>query len=210
MERGIFIAGTDTGVGKTVLSALLTAALGAIYWKPVQSGACEGTDRRAVLRWAEIPEDKTRPEIYCFDPPVSPHAAAREAGIEINLRHIPRPQAEDGALWVVESAGGIMTPLNGRETMLDLARHLRLPVIVASRTTLGTINHTLLTLAALRHAEIELRGVVMLGHENVENRRAIEHYGHVQVIGHVPWLASINRQALLDIFEAEFDKGCFR
>ncbi|MGH9342595.1 MAG: dethiobiotin synthase [Terriglobia bacterium] len=209
MKLGIFITGTDTNVGKTVLSALLTAALNAVYWKPIQSGAREGTDRQAVMRWSEIPENRTRPESYCFDPPVSPHLAAREAGVEINLNEILLPQC-DGAPLIVEGAGGVLTPLNERQTIVDLIRHLGLPVVIASRTTLGTINHTLLTLAALREAGAAVRGVVMLGPENGENRHAIEHYGATPVIGHVPRLAAINRAVLRNTFEAEFDKGSFK
>lgn len=209
MKPGLFITGTDTNVGKTVLSALFTAALEAIYWKPVQSGAREGTDRQAVMRWSEIPESRTRPECYCFDPPVSPHLAAREAGVEINLSEIRLPECKNAPL-IVEGAGGVLTPLNEKETIIDLIRRLGLPVAVASRTALGTINHTLLTLAALRQAGAEVRGVVMLGPENAENRRAIERYGDTPVMGHVPWLAEINRAALLEVFGTEFDKRCFR
>lgn len=209
MKPGLFITGTDTNVGKTVLSALLTAALNAVYWKPVQSGALEGTDRQAVMRWAEISESQTRPESYCFDPPVSPHLAAREAGVKISLSEIRLPLLE-GAPLIAEGAGGVLAPLNEKETIIDLIRHLGLPAVVASRTALGTINHTLLTLAALRQAGAEVRGVVMLGPENVENLRAIEHYGGTRVIGHVPWLKEINRAALLDVFNAQFDKGSFK
>lgn len=208
MTSGFFITGTDTNVGKTVLSAVLTAALDAIYWKPVQSGSVEGTDRQAVMRWAEIPESRTRPECYCLELPVSPHLAAREAGVEIKLSEIRLP-ASDGAPLIVEGAGGVMVPLNERDLMVDLIGHLGLPVVIASRTALGTINHTLLTLAALRAAGAKIRGVAMLGPENKENRLAIEHYGNVPVIGHVPWLAEINRAALLGVFESSFDKSSF-
>ncbi|MGH9401567.1 MAG: dethiobiotin synthase [Terriglobia bacterium] len=210
MKRRLFITGTDTNVGKTVLSALLTAALDGVYWKPVQSGACEGTDRQAVMRWSEIPESRTLPECYCFDPPVSPHLAARQAGVEINLNEIQIPAAREDTPLVVEGAGGVLTPLNEKETIADLIRSLGLPVVVASRTSLGTINHTLLTLAALRQAGAEVRGVVMLGPENNENRRAIERHGDAPVIGHVPWLAAINRTALLEVFETKFDRGGFK
>lgn len=208
MTSGFFITGTDTNAGKTVLSALLTTALNAVYWKPVQSGSVEGTDRQAVMRWAGIPENRTRPERYCFDSPVSPHLAAREAGMEIDLGEIRLPPSGATPL-IVEGAGGVLVPLNERDLMVDLIGHLGLPVVVASRTALGTINHTLLTLAALRAAGAEVRGVAMLGPENKENRLAIEHYGNVPVIGHVPWLAEINRAALLGVFESSFDKRCF-
>ena len=102
-----------------------------------------------------------------------------------------------------------MVPLNERDLMLDLMRHLGLPVVVAARTALGTINHTLLTLAALRNAQIDIRGVVLIGAENIENRRAIEHYGDIRVIGHIPVLERIHRAALLDVFSKSFDRKAF-
>lgn len=207
--KGFFITGTDTGIGKTVLSALLVAALNGAYWKPIQTGAIEGTDRETVRRLAEVPEDRLPPERYVFDPPVSPHLAARQAGAQIALDDIKFPARKRSPLWIVEGAGGVMVPLNGRVYMLDLMHHLRLPVIVATRTTLGTINHTLLTLAALRNDEIPVRGVVMIGTENLENRRAIEFYGTTKVIGQIPILESIDRATLLDVYAKHFEHSAF-
>lgn len=209
MERHLFITGTDTNVGKTVLAALLTAALDAIYWKPVQSGAVEGTDREAVKRWAEVSEEETLPECYCFDPPVSPHLAARLVGARIELDRIRLPVAARGARVIVEGAGGLLVPLNDEKTMVDLVAQLGFPAVVVARASLGTINHTLLTVSALRAAGQEPLGVVMLGHENLENRKAIEWYGRVPVIGHVPWLPSINRNALVKVFEKSFERSYF-
>jgi len=208
--KGFFVTGTDTNVGKTVLSALLVAALDAVYWKPIQTGAGESTDRAFVRLWAAPPEDRLLPECYCFDPPVSPHLAAREAGVRIALDSIRLPAAAAGHPWIVEGAGGVMVPLNERDLMLDLMRHLGLPVVVAARTSLGTINHTLLTLAALRGAQLEVRGVVLIGEENLENRCAIEHYGGVRAVGHIPFLEKINRAALLDVFVKHFDQNAFQ
>lgn len=207
--KGFFVTGTDTGVGKTVLSALLVAALDGVYWKPVQTGVAEGTDRDSVRAWTEIPDERLPSEIYRFDPPVSPHLAARQAGVHISLDSITFPAAPADKTWIVEGAGGVMVPLNDRDLMLDLMRHLGLPVVVASRTTLGTINHTLLTLAALRAAALDVRGIVLIGAENVENRRAIEAYGNVRVIGHIPILERIDRAALLDVFATRFDRAAF-
>jgi dethiobiotin synthetase len=209
MENGFFVTGTDTGVGKTVLSALLVAALDAVYWKPVQTGALEGTDRESVRLWAEVPEDRLPAERYWFDEPVSPHLAARIAGVRISLDSIEFPAAPADRRWIVEGAGGAMVPLNERDIMLDLMRHLGLPIVVAARTALGTINHTLLTLAALRGAHLNIRGVVLIGAENIENRRAIEHYGDIRVIGHIPVLERIHRAVLLDVFATRFDQTAF-
>jgi dethiobiotin synthetase len=208
--NGFFVTGTDTGVGKTVLSALLVAALDAVYWKPVQTGVTEGTDRESVRLWAEPPEERLLPERYCFDLPVSPHLAAREAGVRIDLDSFEFPAAPADRTWIVEGAGGVMAPLNERDLMLDLMRRVGLPVVVAARTGLGTTNHTLLTLAALREAHLQIRGVVLIGAENLENRRAIEHYGDIRVIGHIPVLERIHRAALLDVFSTNFDRTAFQ
>jgi dethiobiotin synthase len=203
--NGYFVTGTDTNVGKTVLSALLVAALDAVYWKPVQTGASEGTDREYVRAWSEATEDRLPLERFRFDPPVSPHLASREAGIPIALDAVHLPEAPAGRKWIVEGAGGVMVPLNERDLMRDLMRRIGFPVIVAARTSLGTINHTLLTLAALREAQLPICGVALIGDENIENRRAIEHYGDVRVIGHIPILEQINRTALLDVYQKHFD-----
>jgi dethiobiotin synthetase len=207
---GFFVTGTDTNVGKTVLSALLVAALDAVYWKPVQTGASEGTDRESVRRWAGASEDQLPRERYCFDPPVSPHLAAREAAVRISLDVLELPAAALKRTWIVEGAGGVMVPLNERDLMRDLMARIGFPVVVASRTTLGTINHTLLTLASLRDAHLPICGVALIGDENVENRRAIERYGNVRVIGSIPILKQIHRAALLDVYQKLFDHQAFR
>jgi dethiobiotin synthetase len=209
MTQNLFITGTDTNVGKTVVSALLTAVLDGVYWKPIQTGSREGTDRGAVKRWAEVPEERTLPECYCFEPPVSPHLAAEMSGGRIDLASICPPKGTLHGPLIVEGAGGVLVPLNEKELMIDLMRHLGFPVVVATRTTLGTINHTLLTLSVLRGAGVELLGVVMVGEENPDNLRAIERFGGAKVIGRVPPLAVINRASLLKAFQRNFDRKKF-
>jgi dethiobiotin synthetase len=211
--KGFFVTGTDTGIGKTVLSALLVAALDAFYWKPIQTGSSEGTDRETVRRLAAPPEERLLPESYCFVPPVSPHLAARLAGTRINLDALTFPAVhpvQKDRPWIVEGAGGAMTPINETALMLDLMRHVKLPVVVATRTSLGTINHTIMTLFALREARLTVRGVVMIGADNDENRSAIEHYGNVQVIGQIPVLERLNRASLLEVFDQQFDRQKFQ
>jgi dethiobiotin synthetase len=207
---GYFVTGTDTNVGKTVLSALLVAALDAVYWKPVQTGASEGTDRESVRRWSEASDDRLPLERFRFDPPVSPHLASRVAGIRIALDAFELPEAPAGRKWVVEGAGGVMVPLNERDMMRNLILRVGFPVIIAARTALGTINHTLLTLAALRDVRLPICGVALIGDDNIENRRAIEQYGNVRVVGHIPMLKEINRAALLDVYENHFDHQAFQ
>jgi dethiobiotin synthetase len=208
--NGFFVTGTDTGVGKTVLSALLVAALDGIYWKPVQTGSIEGTDLDSVREWAECPVERLVPERYRFDLPVSPHLAGRKSGIRVALDDFGLPSPVPNHPHIVEGAGGVMVPLNEHDLMLDLMRHFGLPVVVAARTTLGTINHTLLTLAALRGAHLNVRGVVLIGKKNDENRSAIETYGNVRVIGHIPVLERIHRAALVEAFEKNFDRLAFQ
>lgn len=210
MPNRLFITGTDTGVGKTVVSALLCAALDAHYWKPIQTGTREGTDSNTVMRLAQLPRSRVVPEVYRFAPPVSPHLAAQRAGVRIELRKIrmPRIPAREGL--VAEGAGGVLVPINETQFMTSVMRHLRLPVLLVSRTALGTINHTLLSLAALRAARLDVRGVVMVGPPNPESQKAIERYGGVQVIGSVPRLARLNRRALLAVFQRQFDGTVFQ
>jgi len=208
MPEDLFVTGTDTHVGKTVLSALLVAALNGTYWKPIQTGASEGTDRQQVMRWAELSESRTVAECYCFDPPVSPHLAAELGGVTIELSRICRPQVSAPPL-IIEGAGGIMVPINGSEMMLDLIRKLGAPAVVASRTALGTINHTVLTVRALRGAGVCVKGVVMIGPENEDNERAVERYGAVPIIGRIPLLNCICYKTLMQVFEADFEREAF-
>ena len=209
MSRRFFVTGTDTGVGKTVLSALLCAALDAAYWKPIQTGSDEGTDRETVARLAQLPPEKLLPEAYCFRPPVSPHLAAEQAGVEISLEKIQLPAAANGAPLIVEGAGGVLVPINGEEFMVDLMKRLGLPVILATRGALGTINHTLLSLAALRSARVAVTGVVMMGEEFGDNRRALERYGDTRVVGAIPPLPRLDRATLLETFRTRFDASVF-
>lgn len=205
----IFITGTDTGVGKTVLSALLCAALGATYWKPIQTGTDEGTDRQTVMQLAGIPESQTGEEAYLFKPPVSPHLAARWAGDTINLGLLREPRVPAGKTLVIEGIGGVLVPINDTEFVTHLIRLLDVPVVLASRSSLGTINHTLLSLKALRAANIEIIGVVLIGEPNQDNREAIEQYGQVKVVGEIPKLAALNRDALREVFETRFQREVF-
>ncbi len=209
MAEDLFVTGTDTHVGKTVLSALLVAALNGTYWKPIQTGASEGTDRQQVMRWADLPESRTVAECYCFDPPVSPHLAAEAAGVTIELGRIRRPPQISAPPLIIEGAGGVFVPVNDSEMMLDLILKLGAPVVVASRTALGTINHTVLTVRALRGAGARVKGVVMIGAENSDNERAVERYGAVPIVGRIPMLNCICYKTLLQVFETDFDREAF-
>jgi dethiobiotin synthetase len=209
MSTGLFITGTDTGVGKTLVSALLCAALEGVYWKPIQTGAQEGIDRRTVMELARLPAERTLPECYIFDPAISPHLAAEWAGVTIDLGNIRRPDGKLPGPLIVEGAGGVMVPVNGSEFMLDMMRRLALPVVVVARSALGTINHSVLTLRALQGAGLAVKGVVVVGAESKDNERAIERYGCAAVIGRVPLLEVINRETLQEVYHRDFDRSRF-
>ena len=213
--KGFFVTGTDTNVGKTVLSALLVAALDGIYWKPVQTGAIEGTDRNSVRSWAACPDERLLLERYYFDRPVSPHLAAREGGIRIALDAFELPAPVANHPHIVEGAGGAMVPLNEKDLMLDLMRHLGLPVVVAARTTLGTINHTLLTLAApvacLTASQVGLE--VARGIDRQPGGDTIEDHGELGTVrlagGHETQHATNSRSAAVMVLRSTRAGGVF-
>lgn len=200
--NGFFVTGTDTDVGKTLVSAWLLTQLDASYWKPVQAGVMPETDSSVVRRLAEIEPDRILPEAYVLPEAIAPHEAARRAGIAIDMAKFVPPVSD--RLLVVEGAGGLMVPLTDTAYVIDLAAELHLPLILVARSTLGTINHTLLSLEAIRRRGLPLAGVVINGPETPHNRAAIERYGQVEVIAEIPWLDVVNRSTLLTI-EPELD-----
>ncbi len=202
MRRGIFVTGTDTNVGKTLVSAALfhryRCEVSLCYWKPVQTGIEQDDDTATVRTLGECTDGEIFDRGVRLPRPVSPHLAARWAGTRISLAalHALWESAPVTVRWIVEGAGGVLVPLNEAELMVDLMRALHLPVLIVARSTLGTINHTLLTVEALRRREIPVAGVVMVGPPNQENRRAIEEYGGVLVLGEMPWFESLTREVL--------------
>ncbi len=178
---GIFVTGTDTGIGKTLVAAWLVRNWRATYWKPIQSGIMDGSDAACVADLA--PGMPVYPSTYVLEAPLSPHEAAAREGRRIDLDAFTLPAASP---LVVEGAGGVLVPLNETATMIDLIARLGLPALVVARSTLGTINHTLLTLEALARRGLEVAGVVMNGPPNPANRRAIEQYGRVAVLAELP------------------------
>jgi dethiobiotin synthase len=189
----VFVTGTDTGIGKTVVAAILALKLDYGYWKPVQSGTAEETDSEWMRR--RLGAERVHPECYVLSQPLSPHASSRIDGVTIDADRILAQVPSEPA--VIEGAGGLMVPLNGKVLYLDVIEHLRIPVVITARAALGTINHTLLSLMALRSRGIEPAGVVMVGEPNPSNREAIEFYGKTAVLAEVPWLNELTREALL-------------
>jgi dethiobiotin synthase len=192
--RGYFVTGTDTGVGKTVASAYLVTALAADYWKPIQSGLDGGTDSEAMQRLTGLPSARFHASAYALRAPLSPHESARREGISIALEAFVLPQTQ--RLVIAEGAGGVLVPLNDEALMVDLMKRLGLSIILVARSGLGTINHTLLSLEALRARGLEAAGVIMNGPPNAENRTAIEIYGRVRVLAEIPRLDPLDASSL--------------
>ena len=191
---GFFVTGTDTEVGKTVVSAWLLTQLDGSYWKPIQAGTVPTTDSATVQSLAELPVSRVLPEAYLLPEPMAPHESARRANIAMDMEKLKLPP-HDG-LVVVEGAGGLMVPIVDGAYMIDLADALDLPIILVARSTLGTINHTLLSVEAIRRRGLPLGGVVISGPETPHNRAAIERFGKVEVLAEIPQLETINRDTL--------------
>jgi dethiobiotin synthetase len=200
--QGFFVTGTDTDVGKTLVSAWLMTHLDADYWKPVQAGTEPETDSVTVRRLAEISASRILPEAYVLPEAMAPHEAARRAGIRIDMARLEPPATN--RLLVVEGAGGMLVPLTDEAYFIDLAAELHLPILLVARSTLGTINHTLLSLEAIRRRGLPLAGVVINGPETPHNRAAIERYGRVQIIAEIPRIDPLTPASLLAI-EPEID-----
>jgi dethiobiotin synthetase len=200
----LFVTGTDTGVGKTVISAILMAGLCGTYWKPIQSGLDEMTDTEWVRKKTGLSGDHFYPETYRLRLPLSPHASALNDGLRIDLGLFKIPEVRESGHLIIEGAGGVMVPLNEVHLMTDLMKKLDSPVLLVSPSSLGTINHTLLSLEKLRREGLEVAGVVMNGPKNSINREAIEHYGGTDVLAEVEYMPVIDPKGLVKCFKENF------
>ncbi|HWW36569.1 MAG TPA: dethiobiotin synthase [Xanthobacteraceae bacterium] len=207
MSKAYIVTGTDTGIGKTTVAAMLVLALDAVYWKPIQSGTEEGTDRQRVQALTQLPDDRLLPERYVLSQPLSPHRAAELDGIEIKAEALALP-AFDRTL-VIEGAGGLMVPVTRNKLQIDVFADWSLPIILCARTALGTINHTLLSIEALRGRHMRLHGLIFVGDDNPDNMRTIADFSGARILGHVPRLDRIGRAALLDVFARGFRREDF-
>ena len=210
--RGLFVTGTDTGVGKTVAAAALfhryRDRFPLRYWKPIQTGIEQDDDTAEVARLAACGPHEMLTSGVRLDRPVSPHLAARLSGRTIDVDALAAAvRAEpDSSHWIVEGAGGALVPVGDTANMADLMTHLGLPVVVVARSTLGTINHTLLTIEALRARSIAIAGVIMVGAPNADNREAIEQYGRVRSVGEMPRLEPLTPERLSAWATADLDR----
>jgi dethiobiotin synthetase len=194
------ISGTDTDIGKTVFCAGLCGLIGARYWKPVQAGEPGDSETVATLSGVQ-----TWPEAYRLKLPASPHQAAADEGITIDSDTLTPP---NGPL-VIEGAGGLMVPLTRETLFIDVFARWKLPLILCARTRVGTINHTLLSIEAVRRRDIPLVGIAFIGEANPESEGIIAEKGAVKRLGRLPLIEPLTRETLAQAFRENFDAGDF-
>ncbi|MEK1891646.1 MAG: dethiobiotin synthase [Phyllobacterium sp.] len=207
MTLRFVVTGTDTNIGKTVFSAALADGLGASYWKPVQSGLDGETDSTTVARLGRIPPQRIVPEAWRLKTPASPHLAARIDNVRIDPEALTPPSTE--APLVVEGAGGVLVPLTENAVFADVFARWQVPVVLCARTGLGTINHTLLSLEALRHRVVPVFGLVFIGDEQADTQQIIAELGNVNCLGRLPRIDPLTPDTLRQAFHDHFDIACF-
>jgi dethiobiotin synthetase len=203
----IIVTGTDTGIGKTVFAAGLTRLLDGFYFKPVQAGLDGDSDTAVVQRLSALPAERMLPEIWRLRTPASPHLAAELDGVVIDPRALTLPAL--GRPLIVEGAGGLMVPITQNLLYIDVFRSWGAPVVLCARTSLGTLNHTLLSLEALARRRIPVLGVALLGDAHVSNERTLARLGAVPILGRLPRLDPLTAPSLAKAFPACFRRGQF-
>lgn len=210
MTGVLVITGTDTGIGKTVVAAGLAAALGAAYWKPVQAGTEGGTDSAAAAALADLPAERVLPEAYRLELPASPHLAAEREELIIDparlaLPPTPRP-------LIVEGAGGVMVPIRRDPSWLFLDQFAAwgAPVLLVARTGLGTINHSLLSIAALSGRGVPVAGLIFVGDAHSDNERTVPALADVPALGRLPRLDPLTPARLRAVMAAHVDLDAIR
>lgn len=206
MSRRIVVTGTDTDIGKTVFAAGLADMLDACYWKPIQSGLDSETDSEIVARLGGLSSKRILPERYRLTTPVSPHQSAAIDRVSIDIAELEAPDTGDRPL-VIEGAGGLMVPLDAATLYVDVFARWRFPVVLCARTALGTINHSLLSIEALRRRELDLLGVAFIGESHPETEHAICEIGGVKRLGRLPLLSPLTEGTLREAFMSSFKPG---
>jgi dethiobiotin synthetase len=207
-RRTFVVTGTDTDVGKTVFAASLAASLGACYWKPVQAGLDGGSDSERVAGLGRLSPERILAEAYRLVTPCSPHRAAAIDGVTIDPARLALPEV-DGDL-VVEGAGGVLVPLNDDLLYADLFALWQQPVVLVARTALGTINHSLLSIEALRSRSVPILGIAFIGDPVEDSENQIVRRGGVRRLGRLPRLEPLEPEPLAAAFTAGIDLGAFR
>lgn len=207
-ERTIVVTGTDTDVGKTVFAAALAGALGAHYWKPVQAGLSPSSDAQSVALLSGLETERILPEAYRLTTPCSPHRAAEIDGVTIDPDRLALPRIA-GPL-VVEGAGGVLVPVTPDLLFADLFAHWARPIVLVARTSLGTINHSLLSIEALRRRAVPILGIAFVGDAQSDSETTIARIGAVRRLGRLPLIDPLEAVALASGFAAAFNLDDFR
>ena len=189
-----FVTGIGTEIGKTIASAIITQALKADYWKPLQAGELDNSDRMKVEALIDNDRTKFHPEAYKLNQPMSPHAAAERDGIEIDISSFKIPHTNNHL--VIEGAGGLLVPLNDKDTILNLIESLKCEVILVSRHYLGSINHTLMSIEALQQRNIPIKGILFNGKENKDTESIITKMSGLNIIGRINKLDNLNKSVI--------------
>lgn len=206
MKR-IFITGNGTDIGKTVVSSIITEALEADYWKPVQAGDLHNTDTMKVKNLVSNSKTVFHDERFKLQQPLSPHAAAEIDGVEIHLKDFSIPDTNNHL--IIEGAGGLMVPLNNQLLMADLISHFQTSVILVSRNYLGSINHTLLTIQELRRRNVPILGIVFNGEYTPQTENFIQQYSKLSTLFRVDMENRIDKQTILKYAKSLNDNNRF-
>ena len=193
-SKRIIICGTDTDVGKTIVSSFFVQGLKGLYWKPIQSGTEEGTDTKTVCNLLNLEPNRYLSEKYKFKAPVSPHWAAEQESDFIEPSNLKLPDLDE--LIIIETAGGLMVPLNRDWLQIDQLKVWGAPIILVARTGLGTLNHTLLSLEALKNRNIDVLGIVLNGPPHKDNPKTLEQFGDTKVLANLPIFNEVNAEVL--------------
>ena len=193
------ICGTDTDIGKTLISSFFVRGLNSFYWKPIQRGIESETDSQAIERLAKVEKTKIINEAYIFREPVSPHWAAEIDQKVINLQLLNLPNV-DGAL-IVETAGGLMVPITRNYLQIDQIKKWNIPVILVCKSGLGTLNHTLLSIEALKKRNIKILGLVINGEKHLDNPKTLTEFSDLPIIAEFPFIQKVDSNNLDILWE---------
>ena len=199
--KKLFVTGTDTDIGKTVVSSILVSGLQAAYWKPIQAGRDPITDTEFLKKTTGLPDDHFYEESFNLTEPMSPHAAAEIDGVSIRFDDIQEPETRQEHL-IIEGAGGLIVPINDSQYVIDLITHVGYPALLVAKSGLGTLNHTLLSLEALRNRKIPVFGVVLVGEKHDSNEEAIIKYGKVERLFRLPILSELTPDSVNEAFQS--------
>lgn len=204
----LFVTGTDTDIGKTVVSSILVSGLQAGYWKPIQAGRDPITDTEFLRKATDLPNSHFYEESFNLKEPMSPHASAEIDGVSIHFDDIVEPEATQNHL-IIEGAGGLIVPINDDQYVIDLIAHFGYPALLVAKSGLGTLNHTLLSLEAMRRRNIPVFGVVLVGERHASNEEAIIKYGEVPRLFRLPILSKLNPQTVNKAFHSYLEEPVY-